>query len=118
MVTGGLSADGGVEYYRIDGLEVMEPFLMTVVSESDLWMFISSAGALTAGRIDADHALFPYETDDRLHRAAGLAGRSFSAKSIQVSHVSSLAGWAVLANHKRTAERPMDNTAPARSAAA
>jgi hypothetical protein len=35
---------------------------------------VSSTGALTAGRIDADHALFPYETDDRIHRAAGLAG--------------------------------------------
>ena len=74
MVTGGLSISEGVEYYRIDGTEEMEPFLMTVVSESDLWMFISSSGALTAGRRDADHALFPYETDDRLHRAAGLAG--------------------------------------------
>ena len=47
---------------------------MTVVSESDLWMFVSSTGALTAGRIDADHALFPYETVDRLHRAAGVTG--------------------------------------------
>jgi hypothetical protein len=29
---------------------------------------------LTAGRLDADHALFPYETDDRLHRAVGISG--------------------------------------------
>jgi hypothetical protein len=66
--------DDGIEYYRIDGIEEMAPFLMTVVSDADLWMFVSSTGALTAGRIDADHALFPYETDDRIHRAAGLAG--------------------------------------------
>ena len=71
---GGLVVDDGIEYYRIDGVEEMAPFLMTVVSDSDLWMFVSSTGALTAGRIDADHALFPYETDDRIHRAAGLAG--------------------------------------------
>ena len=73
-VTGGLTVLDGVEYYRIDGVEAMPPFLMTVVSDVDLWMFVSSTGALTAGRIDADHALFPYETDDRLHRAAGITG--------------------------------------------
>jgi hypothetical protein len=74
MVTGGLVEVDGIEYYRIDGIEQMEPFLMTVVSDSDLWNFVSSTGALTAGRIDADHSLFPYETVDKLHRAAGITG--------------------------------------------
>jgi hypothetical protein len=74
MVTGGLFEVAGADHYRIDGVEEMEPFLMTVVSDSDLWMFVSSTGALTAGRVDADHAIFPYETDDRIHCAAGLAG--------------------------------------------
>ncbi len=74
MVRGGLSPLDGVEHYRIDGVERMEPFLMTVVSDTDLWMFVSSTGALTAGRVDADHAIFPYETDDRLHRAVGITG--------------------------------------------
>ena len=64
----------GVEHYRIDRVEEMPPFLMTVVSDTDLWMFVSSTGALTAGRVDADHALFPYETDDRIHRNAGITG--------------------------------------------
>ena len=73
-VTGGLVKLGGGEYYRVDGVEEMAPFLMTVVSDVDLWMFVSSTGALTAGRVDADHALFPYETDDRIHRAAGITG--------------------------------------------
>ncbi len=73
-VSGELVTIGGGEYYRIDGVEQMAPFLMTVVSDADLWMFVSSTGALTAGRIDADHALLPYETDDRLHRAAGITG--------------------------------------------
>ncbi len=74
MVKGGLTVVDGIEYYRIDGVDEMEPFLMSVVSATDLWMFVSSSGALTAGRVDADHALFPYETDDRLHRAAAIAG--------------------------------------------
>lgn len=73
-VTGGLVRIDGEDWYRIDGVEHLDPFLMTVVSDSDLWMFVSSAGPLTAGRIDADRALLPYETDDRLHRAVGLSG--------------------------------------------
>jgi hypothetical protein len=73
-VTGGLIEADGTRWYRIDGLEAMEPFLLTVVSDRDLWMFVSSRGPLTAGRLDADHALLPYETDDRLHRAVGVSG--------------------------------------------
>jgi hypothetical protein len=73
--TGGLvtTADG-TTWYRITGIERMDPFLLMVVSDDDLWMSVSSAGPLTAGRVDADHALLPYETDDRLHRAAGVTG--------------------------------------------
>ncbi|MEM9295864.1 MAG: hypothetical protein AAGA57_08690 [Planctomycetota bacterium] len=52
----------------------MAPFLMTVVSASDLWMYVSSAGGLTAGRRQAEQCLFPYETDDRLHRLGGQVG--------------------------------------------
>jgi hypothetical protein len=73
-VTGRLIERDGARWYRIDAVERMEPFLTTVVSDSDLWMFVSSAGPLTAGRVDADHAMLPYETDDRLHRAVGRSG--------------------------------------------
>ncbi|MFK8022910.1 MAG: hypothetical protein AB8G26_03005 [Ilumatobacter sp.] len=72
--SGGLVTTTSGAHYRIDGLERMEPFLTTVVSDSDLWMFVSSTGALTAGRRNADHSIFPYQTDDRLHRAAGRVG--------------------------------------------
>ena len=37
-------------YYRIRGYDRMRPFFVTLVSDSDLWMFLSSHGALTAGR--------------------------------------------------------------------
>lgn len=47
---------------------------MTVVGDTDLWMFLSSYGALTAGRVEADRCLFPYETDDRLHELNGVSG--------------------------------------------
>jgi hypothetical protein len=47
---------------------------MNIVSDSDLWMFISSNGALTAGRKNPDRALFPYYTDDRIHDSNGITG--------------------------------------------
>ncbi len=64
----------GVEMYRISNADEMDPFLMTIVSSSDLWMFISSAGGLSAGRVEPADCLFPYETDDRLHGARGQVG--------------------------------------------
>lgn len=64
----------GVEMVRIVDYDRMPAFLMTVVSDSDLWMFVSSRGGLTAGRVDAEHALFPYETDDKLHRVHPFTG--------------------------------------------
>jgi len=60
--------------YRISEYDRLSPFLMTVVSDSDHWLFVSSTGALTAGREDVGHCLFPYETVDRLHVSAGIQG--------------------------------------------
>lgn len=54
-------------FFKIDNYDSMSPFFMTIVSDSDFWMFISSTGGLTAGRKNPDHALFPYETDDKIH---------------------------------------------------
>ncbi len=68
-----IQQDGGL-YYSVTQVDRLPPFLMTVVSDGDRWMYVSSTGALTAGRRDAAQALFPYETDDRLHGAAGLVG--------------------------------------------
>jgi hypothetical protein len=64
----------GWEMYQIPDFNRLDPFLISVTSESDLWMYVSSSGGLTAGRIDADHAIFPYESVDRLHRAHGISG--------------------------------------------
>ncbi|MFN0149383.1 MAG: hypothetical protein ACKVU1_01560 [bacterium] len=57
----------GEEYYRISGYHRMPPFLMSIPSDTDLWMFVSSGGGITAGRANADGSLFPYETVDKLH---------------------------------------------------
>ena len=74
MMSGGIELVDDVEMYRVADVGAMEPFLMTVVSSSDLWMFVSSSGGLTAGRVERDNCLFPYETDDRLHATNGRVG--------------------------------------------
>lgn len=56
-------------FYRIRHLDQMPRFFMSLVSADDHWLFISTTGGLTAGRIDPDHALFPYETVDKIHES-------------------------------------------------
>jgi hypothetical protein len=73
-VTGEVVDFRGGRYYRIGDAGRMPPFFINLVSSSDLWMFISSNGALTAGRGDADQACFPYQTVDRIHDSAGVIG--------------------------------------------
>ncbi len=53
-------------FYKISNYHNMTPFFISVVSDSDHWIYISSQGGLTAGRIDAENALFPYYTDDKI----------------------------------------------------
>ena len=73
-VEGTLVGIDGETFYCVANYDAMPPFLMTLVSDSDHWMFLSSNGALTAGRRDADHALFPYYTDDRTHDSLDVTG--------------------------------------------
>jgi hypothetical protein len=67
--TGGFAFFDGEACYRITDYDAMSPFLMSLASDTDIWMYISSAGGLTAGRVDVDGGLFPYETEDKLHVA-------------------------------------------------
>ncbi|SVD83411.1 uncharacterized protein METZ01_LOCUS436265, partial [marine metagenome] len=60
--------------YKIANVNRMDPFLMTITSGEDHWMYLSSTGCLTAGRKKAEYALFPYVTDDLLHRNAHFTG--------------------------------------------
>jgi hypothetical protein len=64
----------GEGFYAIPNAGRLAPFLMSIVSDADHWMFVSSRGGLTAGRGVSALALFPYDTEDRLHRAAGTTG--------------------------------------------
>ncbi len=60
-----VTRDGEV-FYRIENYGGMDDFFISVVSDSNHWLFISTRGGLTAGRIDCDSALFPYYTEDKI----------------------------------------------------
>ncbi len=64
----------GEPFYRIAQVDAMRPFFMSIVSDANHWMFISSNGGLTAGRKNADYALFPYYTDDKITESADITG--------------------------------------------
>ncbi len=64
----------GERFYKIENYDQLSPFFMSIVSSSDHWLFISSKGGLTAGRKNADNALFPYYTDDKIHDFSELTG--------------------------------------------
>jgi len=72
----------GEKFYHIGNSDQMEDFFITIVSDSDHWIFISSNGSLTAGRKDRDHALFPYYTVDKIHDYCGLTG----SKTVILAH--------------------------------
>ena len=64
----------GETFFKISDLESIRPFFMSVVSDSDHWMFISSNGGLSAGRKNAEYSLFPYITDDKITDLAHITG--------------------------------------------
>jgi hypothetical protein len=56
----------GEPFYQIRHYDAMEPFFMSLVSSSDHWLFIASTGGISAGRVSAEQAIFPYYTVDKL----------------------------------------------------
>jgi len=57
----------GERFYAIHNVDKMAPFFISVISDSDHWLFVSSTGGLTAGRVSPETALFPYVTVDKIH---------------------------------------------------
>ncbi|MDA7828119.1 hypothetical protein N9A06_00335, partial [bacterium] len=64
----------GENFYKISNVDSMRPFFMSIVSPYNHWLFISSNGALSAGRKDNDNALFPYYTDDKITESHDITG--------------------------------------------
>lgn len=65
---------GNEEYFKIENSHLLRPFFMSIVSDSNHWMFISSDGGLTAGRKNSEFALFPYYTDDKIAESIEITG--------------------------------------------
>jgi hypothetical protein len=64
----------GERYYAIRNVDQMAPFFISVISSSDHWLFVSSTGGLTAGRVSPESALFPYIPVDKVHESAAHTG--------------------------------------------
>ena len=65
-VSGKVTEIEGQPFYCIENVDAMQPFFISLVSSSDHWMFIASTGGVTAGRVNANFALFPYASDDKV----------------------------------------------------
>src|SRR5210317_1943640 len=74
MVEGELVNFKNETFYKISNVNKMRPFFMSIVSDSNHWMFISSNGGLTAGRKNSEFSLFPYYTDDKITESAEITG--------------------------------------------
>lgn len=61
-------------FYKISNYDKMPPFLISIVSATDHWLFISSKGGITAGRRNYDNSLFQYVNDDKLHDLNEITG--------------------------------------------
>ncbi len=62
------------KYYQIKNYDHMLPFFISLASDSNHWMYISSTGGLSAGRKNPDEALFPYYTDDKINESYEITG--------------------------------------------
>lgn len=89
-IAGDFITINGESFYKIENFNGMDDFFMSIVSDSDHWMFLSSNGSLSAGRKNRDNALFPYYTDDQIHDYKGKTG---SITTIRVKQADKTALW-------------------------
>lgn len=68
-VSGEFLTMAGERYYAIRNVNAMPPFFVSLISDSDHWLFVSSTGGLTAGRVSPETALFPYVPVDRVNES-------------------------------------------------
>ncbi len=64
----------GEDCFKIADYDRLPPFFMTLVGSSDHWLFASSTGGVTAGRVEPDNAVFPYYTEDKVADGAEHTG--------------------------------------------
>lgn len=74
MVQGQFISINGERFYEIANYDAMQPFFISLASDTDLWMYLASTGGLTAGRRSPGEALFPYYTDDKITEGYAFTG--------------------------------------------
>lgn len=72
----------GEKFYKIENFDRMDDFFMTITSSSDVWNFLWAKGGITAGRMNADHAIFQYGTADKISDYKYTTG-SYTAIAVQ-----------------------------------
>ena len=73
---------------------------MTITSSSDVWNFLWAKGGITAGRKNADHAIFQYGTADRIADYKYTTG-SYTAIQVELQRSDSVgAFWQVFAGDR------------------
>ncbi len=96
----------GEVYYRIQNYDAMKPFFMSIISSSNHWLFISSTGGLSAGRVSAEQALFPYYTEDKLsENYENTGGKSI----LRVTRGEQTSLWEPFSKHNRGSYRVQRN---------
>jgi predicted nucleotidyltransferase len=80
---------GNEHFFKISNSDSLRPFFMSIVSDSNHWMFISSNGGLSAGRKNPGYALFPYYTDDKITESSEITGSKsiFTIRKSGQSHI-------------------------------
>lgn len=73
-VSGDFITIHGERFYEIRNVDKMEPFFVSVVSNADHWLFASSSGGMSAGRVSPETALFPYVSVDKIHENTSHTG--------------------------------------------
>ncbi|TAE16132.1 MAG: hypothetical protein EAZ95_07950 [Bacteroidetes bacterium] len=73
----------GETFYKISNVHLLRPFFMSIVSDSNHWLFVSSNGGISAGRKNAEFALFPYYTDDKITDTAETTGSKTLIRVLQ-----------------------------------
>lgn len=71
----------GEKALQISASESMPTFLMHLITSGDIWAFIGSNHAITAGRKNPDQALFPYYTEDKIFDMVNTSGSMSVIKS-------------------------------------
>ena len=93
-VSGGFESIDGERFAVIRNVDQMAPFLVNVVTDSDLWLFVASNGPFTAGRGSPDRALFPYQTVDKILRHADTSGALTVLRVTRGQHTALWEPWA------------------------